>query len=108
MILPFPTKAEDWYTIWSQTKTLTIATVSGEFICTPIHNITINTLDKKGSIESVRITIGGGNLLVAFSETFSNIEDEVVYTLLDRKPTQGSWHIPEHILRALNENNEQD
>lgn len=106
MLLPFPTHAGDWHVIWQKTKTLTIATAKGDLVCTPIYEININSLDDQGCVESVKMHIGGGHLIVAFSRAFKNLNDEVVYTIVGRNSTQGRWYVPERILKALREGKE--
>ena len=106
MLLPYPTCARDWYVIWKKTKTLTITTVKGDVIYTPIYKLMINSIDNKNRIESLKLHIGGGKLIISFSEQFKNEGDNVVYTFLGRQPTEGKWYVPERVQKALREGKE--
>ena len=106
MLIPYPTCARDWYLIWQKTKTLTISTVRGDIISTPIYTVDINSRNARKKVESVRLKIGGGSLVIAFSRDFENTKDEVVYTFTGRKSTQGRWYVPERVLKALREGKE--
>ena len=98
MVIPYPQHARDWYEIWRMTRFITVKTATNRLLTTAIYGIKINSTDFFGRIESVKLVIDGGNLVVAFSEHFDNPCDEIVYTFTQNNCTHGKWYIPKKII----------
>lgn len=98
MILPFPSRPEDWLRIWKTTKTITLLSDQQEVTSIPIVSAEAFIVDSLERLSVVKIAVLGGAFNVCFLPDCEAVKGTLTYFIANNDPKSGHWKIPKKFI----------